>query len=286
MTVKERVLKRIEALSEEELRELEQYLDSLGERRGDTAKTLELIDQMMEPDDDLNPEDWEAFDEETSRQPSFGSRTLEDDDFEKLRREWLFEKVADAFKDRDNVESRLEALGFTWVDDESDSEELEEASAQPENARQDLLVHYFEGSVELGDEVLHAYLAERASESPNYPLIRRYYKRGNEQLKALLLFGLKRDRTSSDLLSDLAFFHEFSDVRLNLIQHYLWACEEEQDPDRFRELVLNFHNDMIAMDFDALYQLGHMFAADSEKGQIVQDLAETLRTEANLLAPD
>jgi hypothetical protein len=178
----------------------------------------------------------------------------------------------------------LEALGFTWVYDESDPEELEETSAQPENARQELLVHYFEGSVELGDELLQGYLAERASRNPNYPLIRRYYKQGNEQLKSLLLFGLKRDRTSSDLLSDLAFFHEFSDVRLDLIQHYLWACEEEQDPERFRELALNFHNDTASMNFDALYQLRHRFAAESEKGKIVRDLAETLRPEADSLA--
>jgi hypothetical protein len=205
---------------------------------------------------------------------------MTDDDFETLRDEWLIEKVSEAFEgDHDNTLSRLEALGFRWVDDETDLEELEEKSAKPEGADQELLVGYLEGSVELSERVLRSYLAEKASDHPNYPLIRKHYKGGNQKLKDLLLFGLERDRTASDLLSDLAFFNEFSDARFELVQHYLWACEGEQNPDHFGQLVLNFHCHTVTTDFNALYQLSHKFAAGSEKGKIVREVVEALRSE-------
>ena len=63
-----------------------------------------------------------------------------DDDYEKIRREIVFEKVAKAIKeDPKNWGKQIEDLnlGFTWVDDGyGDEEELEEELAQPENYNQ------------------------------------------------------------------------------------------------------------------------------------------------------
>ena len=53
--------------------------------------------------------------------------SMSDDDFEKVRRELVFEQVSKAIKENPkNWASKLEELGFQWVDDESDEEEHEE----------------------------------------------------------------------------------------------------------------------------------------------------------------
>ena len=62
---------------------------------------------------------------------------MSDDDFEKLRRELVFEEVSKAIKENPkNWASKLEELGFQWVDDEYDEEEVEENIAKPENLNQ------------------------------------------------------------------------------------------------------------------------------------------------------
>jgi len=135
--------------------------------------------------------------------------SMSDDDFEKLRRELVFEQVSKAIKENPkNWASKLEELGFQWVDDECDEEEVEENLAKPENLDQELLVAYFEGAAKLSEQVLDTYLAEKESATPNYPLIRKYFKRGNEHLRRLLIFGLERRPTDIGLLNDLGFFHE------------------------------------------------------------------------------
>ena len=114
---------------------------------------------------------------------------MSDDDFEKLRRELVFEQVSKAIKENPkNWASKLEELGFQWVDDESGEEKVEENIAKPENLNQELLVAYFEGAAKLSEQVLDTYLAEKESATPNYPFIRKYFKRGNEHLRRLLIF--------------------------------------------------------------------------------------------------
>ena len=83
-----------------------------------------------------------------------------DDDYEKIKREIVFERVAKAIKeDRKNWIEKVEDLGFKWFDDDyDDEEELEEKQAKPENPNQELLVSYFEGGVELSNKVLDAFL--------------------------------------------------------------------------------------------------------------------------------
>ena len=152
-----------------------------------------------------------------------------DDDYEKLKREIVFEKAAKAIKeDPKNWIKQLEDIGFEYFDDgDGDEEELEEKLAKPENPNQVLLVDYFEGETELSDQMPDVFLTEKDSDSPNYPLFRKYFKGGNENLKRLIISGLKRSPADIGLLSDLAFFHEFKNILGELIGYYLIACDHE-----------------------------------------------------------
>src|SRR3990172_9000811 len=93
-----------------------------------------------------------------------------------------------------------------------DCEKIEESNAQPENQRQRFLVAYFEGRKKLSKKIFESYSEEKTTENPNYPLIRKYYKEANKNLKSLLLYGLDNYPGRIDLLSDLAFFHEFENI--------------------------------------------------------------------------
>ena len=145
---------------------------------------------------------------------------------------------------------------------------------KPENLNQELLVAHFEGAVKSSEQVLEAYLAERASPTPNYALIRKYFKRGNNHLKELLIFGLEKRPTDIGLLNDLGFFHEFGSVLAELIHYYLKACQEEHDMRNFEELVLSFYDDTVPDGFDAFYELEQHIAPGSDKAHIVQKIRQ------------
>jgi hypothetical protein len=149
-----------------------------------------------------------------------------DDDYEKFKRKLRFEQVAKAIReDPKNWSSKPEELGFQWFDDEYDQEEEEEKAAKPENANQELLVAYFEGSINISDQVLDSFLPEKESANPNYPLFRKYFKKGNENLIKMLAFGLEKNPADIGLLNDLDYFHEFKSILSELVQFYLKGCE-------------------------------------------------------------
>ena len=201
------------------------------------------------------------------------------EDYEELRREIVRDKVQEVFEeDSLNYREGLEEIGFTWFDDEYPSEEDEEAAAVPFNETQELLVAYFDGCTELSDVVLDALRSERRSESPNYPLIRKYFRGGNPRLKNLLLYALEKELTSIEFLADLSLFHEFNDILTELIAHFTKACQDgEQDPRKFSELALEFHCSVKEDGYDALLALGqNIFDHDSDKRKIVDFLAAEL----------
>ena len=140
------------------------------------------------------------------------------DDYEKLKNEIVREKVADIFRKhpKDYI-SKLEEIGFTYVDDDDGSEEIEEKNAKPENQRQSDLVDYFEGRKKLSEQIFESYCGEKDSENPNYPLIRKYFRQANKNLKALILYGLDNYPGRIDLLDDLVFYHEFQNILSVLI---------------------------------------------------------------------
>jgi hypothetical protein len=208
---------------------------------------------------------------------------MPDDDFEKIEREIIFERVAKAIKeDPENWANRLEGLGFEWFDDEDDQEEREEVTAVPGNKNEELIVDYFEGTGDLSEKVLAAYIEETESENPNSPLFRKYFKKGNPNLKKLLMYGLGKNPNDLGLLGDLSYFHENRNILGDLIRSYVKACEIEQDMARFEKLALSFYYDTHPDGFNALYELEQRHTPDSTKGEILKKIRQEQGTEPEL----
>ena len=59
-----------------------------------------------------------------------------------------------------------------------------------------------------------------------------------------------------------------------LIRLYLKASEEEQDIDRFKEIVEDFYYAVEPDGYDALQELEQRFPSDSAKGEVVRKLIQ------------
>src|SRR5512136_2456180 len=114
------------------------------------------------------------------------------DDYRKLKTEMMFEKVNEIIRNHpEDYVAKLKELGFEYCEEEDD-EEIEERNARPENQMQQDLLAYFEGEMELSDATLETFFAVHYSACPNLPLIRKYFRKANQKLKSLLLYGLDR----------------------------------------------------------------------------------------------
>jgi len=195
-------------------------------------------------------------------------------EFLKLRKGMIFDRGDEIFGSApDTPLSALQDLGLTHVR-ENDPHVTEERNAIPENRRQHDLVAYFEADGPPSETVLNAFLEERCSAAPNLPLIRRYFRKANQPLGALLLFALDRFPTDTGLLDDLALLHEFENILEILISRYMLACELETDPEAFGELARDFHRATEPDGYDALYALKERFAPGTLKRKIVEMLME------------
>jgi len=142
------------------------------------------------------------------------------DDYNRLKDEIIIDKVNDIFRSRsDNYIAALEEIGFEYHE-EDDDEEIEERKAKPKNKNQRKLVTYFEGAEDASEMIFATFLTERYAKRPNLPLIRKYFKKANQKLKALLIYGLDNYPGRIDLLSDLTYFHEFENILTTLITYY------------------------------------------------------------------
>jgi len=199
-------------------------------------------------------------------------KTIEE--YEKLRNKIAMDKVDEIFRTQpDNYISALEEIGFTYYEDDyDDNEEIEEANAKPENQNQKDIIAYFEGEKELSDKILQIFLEERDAENPNLPLIRKYFKSANQNLKSLILYGLDHYPGRLDLLSDLGFFHEFENILSTLITYYTQACVDQQNLQTFAELAQDFYNTTIPDGYEALYALRDLFEPGTDKREIIDIL--------------
>ncbi len=204
-----------------------------------------------------------------------------DDDFEKEKRKLVFKEVARVIKAHPkNYMEKLAELGFKWVDDEVDEEEVEEKAATIRTENETHLVGYLEGERDLSDQVLDIYLAEKNSDTLNYPLFRRYFKKGNDRLKELLIYALGKHPTDIDLLSDLAYYHEFRNILGELIEAYMTACGRETDLDKFSQLVMSFYLDTEPDGFDAFHELEHACNRGSGKWHAIQSVRKILESDS------
>lgn len=194
------------------------------------------------------------------------------DDYLKLKSEMLFDKVEEIFKTQPkNYISALEEIGFKYYEEE-DAEEIEERNAEPKNRNERDLVAYFEGKQSCTDRILKKYLTERVREDANEPLIRRYFKKANQNLKALILYGLERYPGRLDLLPDLASFHEFENILSKLIVYYTRACVLQENLDTFSQLAQDFYYTTEPDGYDAYQALRELFPPGSDKRKIIDFL--------------
>jgi hypothetical protein len=77
----------------------------------------------------------------------------------------------------------MEELGFEYFEDDIDNEEIEERNAKPENQRQRDLVAYFENKNKVSEKIFESFSEEKAAENPNFPLIRKYFRKANQNLR-------------------------------------------------------------------------------------------------------
>ncbi len=194
-------------------------------------------------------------------------------DYEKLRTEIIRDKVKEIFRNHPNDHiTEMEKLGFEYREDDNNGEEIEERNAHPENQRQRDLIAYFEGRKKLSKKIFEGYSEEKASEKPNYPLMRKYYKAANQNLKSLLLYGLDNHPGRIDLLSDLAFFHEFENILTILIAYYTKACIEQETLETFSELAKDFYYSTSPDGYEAYYALRELFEPETGKRKIIDFL--------------
>jgi hypothetical protein len=207
------------------------------------------------------------------------------DDYKKTLSELRFKQVSEVFKkDHKNWDKHLEELGYTWIDDEEDDqEEIEEQIAKPENLNQEALVAFFNSDLPLSNKLLDLFDTEKDSEMPNYPLLRRYFKQGNKNLKQLILLGLEKYPSHIGLLNDLSYFHRNHGMLSEVIQRYFIACDFEENLSNFKELVEDFYFHTVDDGYDALYELNQRYGASLEKGVIVKRITDEVKSEPDTI---
>jgi hypothetical protein len=192
--------------------------------------------------------------------------------------EILIEEVNEIFRDHpDEQIERLEDLGFEYFDDDMFDEDTEENEAYPENQNQRDLVDFFEGRKKLSEKILNDFLDEKASDDRNDPLIRKYFRKANKNLKALLIYGIDKYPARIDLLSDLAFFHEFENVLTLLIKYFTEACIKQGNLETFTDLAKEFYYSTHPNGYDAYYALQEIFEPGTEKRRVVDSLISERR---------
>jgi hypothetical protein len=191
----------------------------------------------------------------------------------KIKDELVTERINEIFRTRpDHYRTELAILGFEWLDDGYPDEVEEENNAAPENKNQELLVAYFNGEVEFSNELIEIFLEEKLSSSPNYALLRRYFRQGNKNLKALICHGLEMDPTDDGFLNDLSLIHEFHPMLGELIERYIEACKIQDDLDSFSELAQDFFYNTSLDGYEAYHALKAIYASDTPKGKVIDAL--------------
>ena len=197
------------------------------------------------------------------------------DESEDIETEVIRDEVTRIFKEHpDDYIDKLEEIGFEYFDDEYDAEELEEAKARPLNKNQEYLVSFFNGDIPLSDDTLAVFFEERRSPEPNLPLIRKYFKDANKYLLSLILHGLHQYSVNDELLSDLAFFHEYKSVLKILIDHYTVACKEQGNLEIFSDLVMDFYYAVDPDGYDVFHAMKELYPVGTDKRKVVDFLEE------------
>ena len=204
-------------------------------------------------------------------------------EYEEIKNELLIDKVSDVIKKNPkNWRNNMEEIGFTWIDDSQEKIE-EEKNANPMNVNQEYLVAYFEDKIEFSNKLIATFIEETESENPNYPLFRKYFKVGNTRLLHILISGLSNLPTNQVLLSGLSYFHENRNILTRIVSAYTEACNEEKNAKRFKELCIDFINDVDHDGYDALAELKLTFQNNREKYQTLEEITKIIQNQNEII---
>ena len=195
------------------------------------------------------------------------------EEYENIKNELLIEQVSEAIKTHpESWRNSLEELGFEWVEDDDSFEIEEENNSVPLNENQEGLVAYFDGEIELTDQLIQSFIIETEVEEPNYPLFRKYLKSANKQVLQLLQTGLSTQPTNQALLSGISFYHEHHRILSKIIPVYTEACKKETDTKKFKELSIDFVNSTYPQGYDAIAELESIFSNDKHKLETLNEI--------------
>lgn len=90
----------------------------------------------------------------------------------------------------------------------------------------------------------------------------------------MILHGLHRYPVLDELLTDLAYFHEYQTILSTVIKHYTVACDEQGNLEVFSEFAMDFYYATISDGYDALYALRERYPVDSGKRKVIDFLYE------------
>jgi hypothetical protein len=123
-------------------------------------------------------------------------------------------------------------------------------------------------------------------QTADYTLFRKFFREGNHNLKALILWGLQKYPGRIDLLRDLGFFHEFSGILGVVIENYSRACENQENMDTFTDLAQEFYHTTLPDGYDAYQKLKELFPVGSVKRALVDFLITAEDSEGGNLDED
>ena len=86
------------------------------------------------------------------------------------------------------------------------------------------------------------------------------------------MYGLDHYPARIDLLSDLAYFHEFENILSTLIDYFTRACINEMNLECFSDLAQDFYYATISDGYEALYALRDLFEPNTDKRKAIDFL--------------
>ena len=82
-------------------------------------------------------------------------------------------------------------------------------------------------------------------------------------------YGLDHYPGRLDLLSDLAYFHEFENILSTLITYYIRTCVDQENMETFAELAQKFYYTTVPDGYAALHALRDLFDPGTDKRNII-----------------
>ena len=104
------------------------------------------------------------------------------------------------------------------------------------------------------------------------PLFRKCFREANQNLQALILWGLEHYPDRIDFLQDLGFFHEFGNILSTVNEYYTRACESQETMETFTDLAQEFYYTTQPDGYDAYHALKDVFPVGSAKRALVDFL--------------